>query len=88
MTWRIEFTVQAARDMRRLGHGERARILDFLENRVAPLEQPRQLAKRLSGSDEEIWRFRVGNYRILSRIDDETISVLVLAAGHRSRIYR
>jgi mRNA interferase RelE/StbE len=86
--WRVEFTKEAAAEFRRLDHTARGRILKFLRTKIAATENPRRLGKRLSGNLSDVWRYRVGDYRILVSIRDDVLLVLVVAVGHRREIYR
>jgi mRNA interferase RelE/StbE len=65
-----------------------AASLTFLEERAASHENPRTLAKRLTVPDEELWRFRVGDFRIIARFIDQKLEILVIAVGHRREVYR
>ncbi len=85
MTWKIRFTPQAEKDLARLGPENAARITRFLRDRVAP--NPRAVWGLLKGQLREFWRYRVGDYRILAKIEDERLLVLVVQIGHRSKIY-
>ena len=88
MTWTIEFTPNAQKDLKRLLTRDNRRIVDFMEGRVASHPNPRQLAKRLAGQGDEIWRFRVGDYRILAEFHDAILTVAVIEIGHRGKVYR
>lgn len=89
MTWTIEYAQSVAQDVRKFDKQTQKRIRAFLETRVASLEHPRQIGKPLKGSKfENLWRYRVGDYRILCEIQDERIVVLVLEIGHRKDVYR
>jgi mRNA interferase RelE/StbE len=88
MTWTVEFTAKARKDLRRIHHIERGRTTEFLFQRAAFHPNPRDLAKRLVGQNDELWRFRVGDFRIIARFIDERMEILVIEAGHRSEIYR
>lgn len=88
MTWTIEFTRTARKDLRGIAVPDRERILSFLESRVAEHPDPRSLARRLAGGDEERWRFRVGNYRIIASIEDHVLLITVITVGHRKEVYR
>lgn len=88
MTWRVEFDSRALDDLRKLGTTPRVRILRFLEERIARAEDPRRLGKALSGDKAGFWRYRVGDYRIIARIEDHRLVVLIIAIGHRGDIYR
>lgn len=63
------------------------RILDFLEKRIALLEEPRTSGKPLKGELGIFWRYRVGNYRVLCEIQDEKLVILAALIGHRKEIY-
>lgn len=64
------------------------RIQAFVEVRLVEQDDPRELGKALRGKAfENIWRYRVGNCRILAEINDETVTILIVDAGHRSSIY-
>jgi mRNA interferase RelE/StbE len=75
-------------DLRGLGTTPRIRVLRFLEERVAHAEDPRRLGKPLSGDKTGFWHYRVGDHRILVRIEDQRFIVLVISVGHRREIYR
>lgn len=86
MAWTIEFTPKAAKALAKMDKTTAQRVLTFLKNRVAPA--PRRLGKPLSGPHGEFWRHRVGDYRILSKLEDNRLVVLVVQVGHRSTIYK
>lgn len=89
MTWRIEYTGSARRSIRRLDPQVQRRLRDFLENRLAHLDNPRQLGTTLQGTPyQNLWRYRVGNYRIITEIDDDSIRILVVRIAHRREAYR
>ncbi|QEA38261.1 type II toxin-antitoxin system RelE/ParE family toxin [Pistricoccus aurantiacus] len=88
MAWRIELTDDAAKQLKKIGHSDAKRIRDYLRSRIEPLENPRQLGKPLTGKLGELWRYRVGHYRIIADIDDQAIRILVIRIGHRREIYR
>lgn len=88
MTWRVEIAEGAARQIKKLGPSGATRIRDYLRDRIAPLQDPRQLGKPLRGSElGAFWRYRVGDYRILCELRDDELLVLVIAVGHRRSIY-
>ena len=63
------------------------RIFDFLENRIATLEDPRVSGKPLKGDLGIFWRYRVGDYRVLCEIQDGQLVILAALIGHRKEIY-
>jgi len=89
MAWNVELSESADRELAKLDPQDRKRILRFLHERVARLENPRSLGAALHGSKlGEFWRYRVGDYRLISKIEDDCLLVLVLRVGHRKEIYR
>ncbi|MBZ9675837.1 type II toxin-antitoxin system RelE family toxin [Mesorhizobium sp. ES1-1] len=88
MSWRVEFTQRARKDIERLSTKDQRRILNFLSGRVLEHPDPKALAKRLVGTKEEAWRFRVGDYRIIVQFQDSRLVVLVVEIGNRREVYR
>lgn len=88
MTWTIEFTPAARKELSRTPTSHRRRIVDFLENRVAPLDDPRQIGAALSGPLAGHWKYRVGDYRIVARIHDQRVTIVVVRIGNRRDVYR
>jgi len=89
MAWKIEFSEPADRQLNRLDPQQSRRILKFLLGRVAKLEDPRSVGKPLQGPHfGELWRYRVGDFRIICKLRDEVLVVLVVQIGPRKGIYR
>ncbi|WP_125615819.1 type II toxin-antitoxin system RelE family toxin [Specibacter cremeus] len=85
MSHAIRFTPKAAKQVKKLDAVAARRIRAFLEQKLARLENPRQLGKKLV--NEEFWRYRVGGYRILTVIDDDQVLVLIVDIAHRRDVY-
>jgi len=86
---RIEFTDTAKKQLKKLDTVAGARIVDYLYNRVALVSDPRTLTKPLVGNGfKDLWRFRVGDYRLICDIVDEQLVVVVLATGHQRDVCR
>ena len=88
MSWGVEWTDKARRQLRKLPPDVQLRLLSFLKSRVEPGNDPRSLASCLSGDFSGLWRFRVGDYRLICRLEDERLVVLVLSIGHRRLVYQ
>ena len=89
MTWQIEFGAAAKRELEKLDKPIARRIVSFLREQVLPLENPRTIGDALKGARlGEFWRYRVGNFRIICRIEDSRLVILVLRVGHPREIYR
>ena len=89
MAWLIEFDDAAVKDLAKLDKPIARRITAFLRERVAVLEDPRSMGESLKGSKlGAFWKYLVGDYRIISSIDDGVLRVLVLKIGNRREVYR
>lgn len=86
--WQIELTGTAQKQLKKLGHTEAKRIRDYLRERVQPLDDPRELGKPLQGQLGNLWRYRVGDYRLIAQVEDERVCVLIVRIGHRKDVYR
>lgn len=86
MAWTIRFDRSAERELSKLDRDVVERILRFINDRLRFLDNPRSIGEALKGSD--LWRYRVGDYRIITRIDDKTIQILVVRIGNRRDVYR
>lgn len=85
--WAIEFDPAAAKELKKLGSEPARRIIETLEKRIASLEDPRELGKPLLGEWSGFWRWRVGDYRIIARIEDERVVIFVVRVAHRREVY-
>ena len=88
MGWTVSFNAHAERQLRRLDRAAQARIVDFLSERIESGDDPRQAGKALRAAMSGLWRYRVGDYRIVCRLDDTAVTVMVIAVGHRREVYR
>jgi mRNA interferase RelE/StbE len=89
LAWTIEVDERAARQMGKLDRPDALRIRNFLRDRLATLDDPRQLGKALQGSKfGNLWRYRVDDFRIICDLQDTRLVVLVVGVGNRRDIYR
>jgi mRNA interferase RelE/StbE len=88
LAWTIEYAETAKKQLRKLDKLTARRIVGFMDERVAPSDDPRELGKALKGSLGYLWRYRVGDYRVLCDIQDGVLTVLVLQIGNRREVYR
>ena len=88
MAWQIEFTPEAEKQLSKIDRQSAKRIINFLSERIAPVEDPRTVGKALKGVLREFWRYRVGNYRIICKIEDDRLLILMVRVAHRSDVYR
>ena len=85
--WRVEIVRSAQRELNKLPRDQRARILEFLEERVAR-GYPRNVGHALTGEFADLWSYRVGDFRLIARIEDRIVTVIVVRIGNRREIYR
>ena len=89
MAWTIEFTETALRQVEKLDSAIRRRIIKFLRERLGKLDNPRSIGQALQGERlGEFWKYRVGDYRLIAKIEDDRLVILVLKVGHRREVYR
>jgi mRNA interferase RelE/StbE len=87
LAFEIEFDPDAVKDLRKLDGPVQQRLVAFLKERVAPLENPRELGEALTGAKlGNYWKYRVGAWRIICDIQDKRIVVRVLRIGNRKDI--
>ncbi|MEJ2492630.1 MAG: type II toxin-antitoxin system RelE/ParE family toxin [Desulfuromonadales bacterium] len=88
MAWTIEYTRTAVTQLRKLDKQIARRIVDYLEQNVGSLEDPTSRGRALSGPLGDLWRYRVGDYRVICEIRNDVMHILVVKIGHRRAIYR
>jgi mRNA interferase RelE/StbE len=89
MAWKIELSERADRELTKLDPQNSKRIPQYIRDRLACLENPRSLGRALQGPEfGELRRYRVGDFRVICRIEDEKLVILVVGVGHRKEIYR
>lgn len=89
MAWTIEWSKAADKDLEGVGSVEKRRIINFMEERVGLSENPRVLGQALTGGKlGHLFRYRVGDYRIVAAIEDDKVKILVVGVGHRREVYR
>ncbi|CAB0785365.1 type II toxin-antitoxin system RelE/ParE family toxin [Corynebacterium diphtheriae bv. mitis] len=86
MAWEISFSPRAVKSFKKLDTGEQRRVSKFLRE-VGALEDPRLQGKALTANKSGLWRWRVGDYRIIADIVDARVVVVVVDVGHRSKVY-
>ena len=83
---RIEYTETSRKQLTKLDKTMQKRILDYMDE-VGNLENPRSRGKALVDNMRGLWRYRVGDYRVICEIQDSKIIISVLKIGHRKNIY-
>ena len=85
MSYTVEFTTAAARQIRKLPRNVRTRVLDAVETLSV---EPRPLGARKLVGEDIAWRLRTGDYRIIYEIVDDTLTVTIVRAAHRREVYK
>ena len=88
MGWTVEISAFAERQLGKIDPPVRKRILDYLDDRIEGCKNPRHFGEPLKGGRTGLWRYRVGDYRVICQIRDDVLVVLALAVGHRREVYR
>ena len=89
MAWRIEFDPAAERELNKIDRQTARRIVLFLRDRVAALDNPRSIGEALKGSRlGAFWKYRVGDYRIIASIEDGLLRILIVRIGNRKEVYK
>ena len=88
MAWTIEYDSRVVKDMKKLDRKVQQQINAYFDERIAPSSDPRTFGKSLESSFSGLWRYRIGDYRAICRIEDEHMVVLVVRISHRSKVYK
>lgn len=89
MAWKVDISEGAKKSLLKLEKAVAARLLDFLQKRVAQADDPRSLVQALRGSElREFWKYRVGDFRLICSIQDAKVTVYVVKIGNRKEVYR
>ncbi len=87
MTWTIRTTPKFLKELGKIDQPVADRILQTLAD-IAILDNPRTRGRALTGNLKELWRYRIGDYRVICQIHDDQLIVIALSVGHRRRVYR
>ncbi len=88
MAWTVEISGSAQKQLAKLDRPAAARILDWLESRLEGAGTPRHFGEALRGELAGLWRYRIGDFRVICEIQDQRLVIHALSIGHRREIYR
>ena len=89
MVWEIIVDDKALKILQKLDKQVAARIINFIENRLAVAENPRLLSSALQGSElGDFWKYSLGDYRIIASIQDVQVTITIVKVGNRKEVYR
>jgi len=87
LAWNVELTKTAENQLRKLEKKWQITILDYFEDDISTLDNPRLRGKALTGDKKDLWRYRLGDYRIICDIRDEQLVLLAVTIGYRKDVY-
>ena len=87
MNWKVEFTAEADKQLLSLDKPDRERIRRYARD-LEKLPNPRFRGEQLTGNLSEFWKYRIGKYRLICRLHDDKLLVLVVKIGKRDRVYK
>lgn len=88
MSWRVEFTSGALRQLKKLDPFVRRTLIAWVEKNLEGCADARAHGKSLVGDKPELWRYRIGDYRLLCRLDDGRLVIEAIKVGHRREVYK
>lgn len=87
MKYQVVYTCAAVKQLKKMDRKIAALIISFIEDKLLDCENPRTYGKALQGNLSNIWRYRIGDYRVLAKIQDHVLVITVVEVGHRKNIY-
>lgn len=87
-SYSVRYEKQAQKTLKKMDKHQARLILSWVSKNLEGTDSPRIHGKGLVGNKSGQWRYRIGDYRLLANIDDETITILVLEIGHRRDVYK
>lgn len=88
MTYKLRTDKKFDRVFKKLDRSVQMMLKDWIQKNLMDCEDPRRSGKALTGNLKNIWRYRIGNYRLLCKIDDGKLIIFALNIGHRKEIYK
>ena len=88
MAWTIEWDKRAFKELKKLNQHAKREIINYLNTHVTGAKNPKKVGKPLKGDKVGLWRYRVGNYRIVCHFEDKHCIVLILRVAHRQSVYK
>ncbi len=87
MAWKVVFEESAKKELLTLDRKAQTEVVHYLRSRIATELDPRRFGEPLRKELAGLWKYRIGNYRVICEIKDEEVTVLVIRIGHRSKVY-
>ena len=87
MKYKVEYLPQALKALEKMDKFTKRIIVEWIEKNLVDCENPRQHGKPLAANRTGQWRYRIGDYRIIAKIEDDKLLILVIRIGHRREVY-
>ncbi|WP_300720720.1 type II toxin-antitoxin system RelE/ParE family toxin [uncultured Brachyspira sp.] len=88
MNYSIEVSERFEKEFKKLDKYTQKMIKAWIEKNLSNTENPRVFGKGLSADKAGLWRYRIGDYRLICEIIDKKLVILALTIGHRKEIYK
>ena len=85
--YHVVFTNEARKELKKLDKYTALLLIAWVRKNLEGCSDPRQHGKSLTANRGGQWRYRVGEYRLVAEINDDTITILILTVGHRRDVY-
>lgn len=85
--YKVEFSKKALKELKKIDRSTSLLIVGWVRKNLEGCTDPRQTGKALKGNLNNLWRYRIGDYRLIAEIHDENIIILIMNIGHRKDIY-
>ncbi len=87
MKYHVEFSESVYKTLSKLNKYTAKMLINWISDKIEGCDNPRVHGKALSGNLAGLWRYRVGDWQIIAKLEDDKLVILVLAIGHRREIY-
>jgi mRNA interferase RelE/StbE len=88
LAWRVEWEDEAVKELKKIDARAQRNIVRFLREKIATEDDPRRFGDPLRKDLKGLWKYRIGDYRIICSIEDKSVVVLVVRVGHRRSVYK
>jgi mRNA interferase RelE/StbE len=88
LAWRVEWEDKAVKELKKLDARAQRNIVRYLRKKIATENDPRRFGDPLRKDLKGLWKYRIGDYRIICSIEDKSVVVLVVRVGHRRSVYK
>lgn len=88
MVYKLEFSKRFDRQFSKLDKSTQRYIFNWLIKHLDNVENPRYSGKSLTGNKQGLWRYRIGNYRVIVDLSDTNCVIIAVEVGHRKFIYK